>query len=1133
MSQVTEVVLNEISRILRPLRVVVESDDPQVAFARFLRSAGWRVTVPANVAAVLDTIAVLTSTLDRLRADPVPDSLAEAVELLDQVATLTDSLRSVGSALAEGSAAVPISPADAAALADDVAQALILDRLRREPVLYAALEVLGFVDTVAVTSMNIGGWLERRAGNRARLVPEALPAFLGGPVEHLLGRLVLDGWQAQTDAVATNILLYRLLQPMLARIGGVYRLHPNILRDPGNLGTLGREATIALKLRAASGAAAEVGVFLKLLSARDTTPGGASGPAVTITPFGSFEAPLDVSGWDIDVCASARIEGEDGKPAPAFTLGLHGVEADPGLAARLQITAGKTLDLTVGGLSTGLYLGELKIMAFGALTSGVPDFGFSLTAEQSRVGIATADLGDAVHAIVPFEASLDFDLGLSWSHKSGLGLTGQAGLDVPIGNDIHLGQIASIKNLRLSVEVTDSIAAEVVGDLNLTLGPVSLVMDDLGLASVLSFPVDGGNLGGADLAIALRRPTAVGIALDAGIARGGGFLFLDWDKGEYAGVLDVGLLGVDVTAIGIIATKLPGGWSMFLSLSATFTGRPIGFGFTLNGVGGLVGVNRGLDPEALGEGIRTGTLDSILFPDDPVANAPQILSDLGAVFPAQQGQYVIGPIAKLGWGVPTLMEADLGVVAELPDPVTFTLLGSLWAVLPDEKLALLVFNVDVAGTFDVTNGTLAIDASLRDSQVVGLALSGDMALRASFLGTPGFLMSFGGFNPHFSPPATFPELRRLSVALDTGDNLRIGLCGYFALTSNTVQFGAGADVWAKAAGLIVEGHFNFDALIQFSPFHFILDIGFSVDVRAGRVNLFGVHLALMFSGPNPFHVVGTATMKILGIRTSFDLDEVIGRKTIEPPRDTVYARALLVEALEDPASWREAPPDAGALPLVLADPVGDGTGPIRVHPAGSLDVKQRIVPLKRRVEKFGTARLGDLSEFRLLTPRVGDAAAVTPSDLTEWFAPAQYFEMSDEEKLSSPSFEEMPGGLRLAIDGVAAGVAQGFVLDYEQIIKDDDIEHIAQPGTRHTDTGRSLHIDAQRRAGARKARAPQFSLAPTTWVALNDETGEIDQTLTPMGADGTGASWSEARMAATSRSGARAVSLSPRHEVAA
>ena len=58
------------------------------------------------------------------------------------------------------------------------------------------------------------------------------------------------------------------------------------------------------------------------------------------------------------------------------------------------------------------------------------------------------------------------------------------------------------------------------------------------------------------------------------------------------------------------------------------------------------------------------------------------------------------------------------------------------AVHAHDDAAVLVLNVDVAGVLDLTAGTVAVDASLRDSQVAGIPLSGDLAVRAEFLHDP-------------------------------------------------------------------------------------------------------------------------------------------------------------------------------------------------------------------------------------------------------------------------------------------------------------------------------------------------------------------------------------------------------------
>ena len=74
----------------------------------------------------------------------------------------------------------------------------------------------------------------------------------------------------------------------------------------------------------------------------------------------------------------------------------------------------------------------------------------------------------------------------------------------------------------------------------------------------------------------------------------------------------------------------------------------------------------------------------------------------------------------------------------------------LSCVLPDDEAAILQLNVDFAGTLNLSEGTLKVDASLRESKVAGFALTGDMAVRAAFIDQPSFLISFGGFHPEFS-----------------------------------------------------------------------------------------------------------------------------------------------------------------------------------------------------------------------------------------------------------------------------------------------------------------------------------------------------------------------------------------------
>ena len=120
------------------------------------------------------------------------------------------------------------------------------------------------------------------------------------------------------------------------------------------------------------------------------------------------------------------------------------------------------------------------------------------------------------------------------------------------------------------------------------------------------------------------------------------------------------------------------------------------------------------------------TFPSDLFPQDVVANAPRIISDLKAIFPPQDGIFLIGPMAKIGWGTPTLISLSLGVIIEIP-PSDVAILG-----IGDQGDPLLPKacgkRPDVGGQKD--SGFKMID-DVRDEQSVGLE-EGPQHLRKFF-----------------------------------------------------------------------------------------------------------------------------------------------------------------------------------------------------------------------------------------------------------------------------------------------------------------------------------------------------------------------------------------------------------------
>ena len=115
------------------------------------------------------------------------------------------------------------------------------------------------------------------------------------------------------------------------------------------------------------------------------------------------------------------------------------------------------------------------------------------------------------------------------------------------------------------------------------------------------------------------------------------------------------------------------GFSLLISITAQgFQPIQLGLGFRLSGIGGLIGVNRTVAVDVLRAGLKKGSLDAVLFPDDPVRNAAQIVTSIRKVFPPADGRFVFGPMVVIDWGTPPVVTMDLGrdpggAVAGAPD----------------------------------------------------------------------------------------------------------------------------------------------------------------------------------------------------------------------------------------------------------------------------------------------------------------------------------------------------------------------------------------------------------------------------------------------------------------------------------
>lgn len=797
-----------------------------------------------------------------------------------------------------------------------------------------------------------------------------------------------------------------------------------------------------------------VAAGISLYGLRPTIAGGSDG-GFGLSPYvqGTAEAIFPVSDRlsvvldaSVDISKGVAFLLRPGVP-PAFRVdlasavsGTAGATEQVALSLRYGSEANRRVPLI--SLPGGIQLLAMEVSAGGGLRSaGGVDAFVTAGIKGGQLALVTEQTDGFLKRILPSEGlALDFEFGLIWSKSRGLSLQGSAGLEAEIGLHTSIGPF-TLRSLHVAIAGGGSgIGLETSITGAGVLGPVSASVDRIGLLANLKF--QQGNLGPVDLGLAFKPPSGLGIVIDAGAVTGGGFITFDAPNGRYSGGIELKIEEVVVKAFGLLDTKLPDGkpgFSFLIIVTGEFTPVQLGFGFTLMGVGGLAGINRTMMLDALQAGFRAHSINSILFPD--IHNAQRIISDLRAIFPPAEGRYVFGPMVEIGWGTPTLVAAQIGVILEIPAPIRLAILGLVVAALPEDEGddTVVLIHLEVLGTVDFGLKKLAIDASIYDSRIVAFSLFGDMAMRLNWGADPMFAFSMGGLHPQFTPPPAFPHLRRLTLSIGDGDNPRLALLTYIAVTSNTVQFGADLELYAAYGGFKVHGYLAFDALFILSPFSFTTEMQAGVDVQYNGVSLAGIGLDFILTGPTPWTYNGTATLHFLFFSVSVGVQGSFGGGTA-PQLPAAPVMDPLVKALNDARNWTAALPEGSTRGVsFLAQRPDDKT--LYVHPMGQLTVRQTVVPLFTPITKFGSARPSDGNEFDIkaatLTLTGAAATPVNTMPVSDPFARAQYEDMSDGDKLAAKSYEPFPSGLTLGDPDLKLGTGSTLDLHYDTQIVDD------------------------------------------------------------------------------------------------
>ena len=450
-----------------------------------------------------------------------------------------------------------------------------------------------------------------------------------------------------------------------------------------------------------------------------------------------------------------------------------------------------------------------------------------------------------------------------------------SGNNQPIWIGVH-AQLGPIYLDQIGIILNDNTSASLVLDATVKVGPLTGQVDELGVTipfKSLMHP-DKWTLDLKGLALSFQTP---------GVTIAGALL-----KNDSGGTVEYdGMLLIQVTEFGLVAV---GAYSKPKDAQGDYTSV-----FIFAGLFIIIGIPPVIEVEAIGLGV--GYNRELIVPDDmnkiPSFILVAALDDGGALandpmgelmqirdsIPAKRGSLWLA--VGLHGTTFVIVHVTAIVYVCLDRGVEIGIIGVARLAIPSDDTALVSVELALKARFSSSEGILSIQAQLTSNSYIfdkDCQLTGGFAY---FMWFPEgqFVLTIGGYNPHFTKPTQFPDVPRLGFRWGLPVGATIKGENYFALTNTCIMAGGRLELTYGISCAYIWFTAFADFLISWDPFYYEIDIGVSVGATFSIQVCFwgfcvGVSITvslgatLTIEGP-PLHGTATVDLAICSVTVAF------------------------------------------------------------------------------------------------------------------------------------------------------------------------------------------------------------------------------------------------------------------------